>query len=1487
VDIALDLVGVAPFTVSWEIEDLETNTITPQAALVGINDGYLLNVCPANTSIIRITGVSDSFNPVCTNTAVTGFEIEVDELSTASLQQDVSICEGSSGEIGIVFSNPTAGPWEISMSDNLGNTYNLPAITPADLNQGVYYYTITPQGPLTLEITAFTDGSLPCTAFSGEVFVLIEPVPFATIAQDAVLCPGSTVGLTVGLPAGGSFDVVYNDGVNDFTLAGISDGFVFDVEPLANTTYTLVSVTELDGALNCTSSVIDESATISVVDAPLPSAIDTLCDDTGENFQVVFELNGGDPLTYSVTALGAGQGSLSAAPPYVYTSAVIPSGSTVSFEIEDGNPCTPYILEMDVIECPVLTDAGTMDNSLIEVCNGEAAIAVWNNDGFLDGNDELMYVLHDSPGASLGLVYEIDCNDAGFNDGDTPLDFGNGIGEIAFGVTYYISAVAGNDDGTNDCVNLNHPDISVAPGTPVVFYQTPSAFLSGGGVICEGETAQLQVDFTGIGPWDFEVALAGVGQGVISTNTNPFVFEVENPGVYTLVSLQNAICSGLYNGQANLLVNPLPTATILSGGEICEGDDFNLEIALTGTAPWEIQLAYDDGNTELTELLNAVASPFFHPVAEEGLYFIVQVIDGNNCNNQVEGTSVELLVNGLPEAVMLNNDVETCDNEGIDLSFELIGEAPWLIEYSINGIIQDAVEIAQSPFTLFTDIPGTYVLESVSDGNNCFGSVTGSFEYTSTPSPVANAGPDLQVCSGIDVLIGTPALPGLVYSWVDPQDNLNTINQAQAVFTAINNGVNSVAYTVTLTVSDGLCSDTSSVSINVLNSPPANAGPDIQTCLNEPVQLNASGGVACVWEANPALDDSSVCNPTANPLVNTEFVVEVEGANGCFKSDTVLVEVGDPIVLQALAYSTEVCFNTCDGIIDLQAQGGFGNYSFEWTFPDGTTAFGSEINDLCSGDYLVTVTDINGCSSSDAFFIAELPEYDFQQVSATAAVCFGESNGIIEVVSSEAISFAIDNGPALAPNIPDGYLFAGLGEGTYTISAVNDIGCVATDQIQIDEYSQINLFPSFDEQQACFQEEITFSAFANGGGGIFTYFWIDENNALLGNGTTLELIMEAPTVITVYAEDQNGCLSDEYEMEVFFGSPITADIFPDPDAVTSICEGDQITISANLGGGLGFIAPQWVSLSSGQIISNQSSFTISPDEDDFYVLTAVDGCSQPLVDTVQVVVMETPAVEIGFDVISGCAPLQVQLVNLTNELLVDQCLWDFGDGNVLAACIDTISYLYVNPGTYTVSLTVTSSQGCISSSDMQADIVVHAYPLADFTWEPNPPSNLENIVQIVNQSTGASNYLWDFGNLGQSGLPNPLVELPAVDYGVFPACLTAISPYGCIDTICREIVLEGEFLLWVPNAFTPDGDGRNEVFQPIVAGANPNEYSFRIFDRWGQLVFETTKLDEPWSGNFSGGSYYVQNDVYVWQIICEELISGNRREFTGHVTIIR
>jgi gliding motility-associated-like protein len=216
-----------------------------------------------------------------------------------------------------------------------------------------------------------------------------------------------------------------------------------------------------------------------------------------------------------------------------------------------------------------------------------------------------------------------------------------------------------------------------------------------------------------------------------------------------------------------------------------------------------------------------------------------------------------------------------------------------------------------------------------------------------------------------------------------------------------------------------------------------------------------------------------------------------------------------------------------------------------------------------------------------------------------------------------------------------------------------------------------------------------------------------------------------------------------------------------------------------------------------------------------------------------------------------------------------------------------VNYVYSSPGSYEVALTITSNQGCSATGTLAQDIEVYPYPDANFTWEPLPPNILENEIQFINQTSLGSTFEWDFGILGSSNLPNPTITLPLVDQGFYPVCLVATSIYGCTDTICNIVDIESILLLYVPTAFTPDGDGINDVFYPVVSGISRDDYTFRIFDRWGNLVFESNDIDEPWLGNYDGGEHYVQNDVFVWQMKCKLLESGDNKEYFGRVTLVR
>ncbi|MCW8913770.1 MAG: gliding motility-associated C-terminal domain-containing protein, partial [Flavobacteriales bacterium] len=207
--------------------------------------------------------------------------------------------------------------------------------------------------------------------------------------------------------------------------------------------------------------------------------------------------------------------------------------------------------------------------------------------------------------------------------------------------------------------------------------------------------------------------------------------------------------------------------------------------------------------------------------------------------------------------------------------------------------------------------------------------------------------------------------------------------------------------------------------------------------------------------------------------------------------------------------------------------------------------------------------------------------------------------------------------------------------------------------------------------------------------------------------------------------------------------------------------------------------------------------------------------------------------------------------------------------------------------TYDVTLTITSSVaagGCTNSTTYPNYITIHQNPTADFYMKDNPANMLNPIVSFHDQSYfNIVGWAWDIGGLDSSYIQNPTYEFP-VDTGHYPITLTVIDDNGCIGTITKILEVEGEFGIYVPNAFTPDFDFLNEGFGPKGFGISEINYSFFVFDRWGEIIFESHTLFEEWNGTYKGN--FVQNGVYVWKLEFQD-INGKKHSRIGHVNVIR
>ena len=256
---------------------------------------------------------------------------------------------------------------------------------------------------------------------------------------------------------------------------------------------------------------------------------------------------------------------------------------------------------------------------------------------------------------------------------------------------------------------------------------------------------------------------------------------------------------------------------------------------------------------------------------------------------------------------------------------------------------------------------------------------------------------------------------------------------------------------------------------------------------------------------------------------------------------------------------------------------------------------------------------------------------------------------------------------------------------------------------------------------------------------------------------------------------------------------------------------------------------------------------------------------------------------------SGCYPLEVMFANLTDPAMTASCAWTFGDGGTSTDCDPT--YIYADPGVYDVSLTITSPEGCLGDTIFPQLITVFDHPTADFTFYPQPTDVFQTTVLFFDASSeDVVDWDWAFGQFGSLGSatgPSPGFIFPDMNPGEYPVTLIVTNIHGCTDTIAYTVVIDPYFSVFVPNSFTPDGDGVNDNFFPVLMDHDPKQFELTIFDRWGGKVFESTTYEKAWTGGYMNGGDPLPTGVYVWRLVTASIVNHNRKEYIGHVSLLK
>jgi gliding motility-associated-like protein len=986
--------------------------------------------------------------------------------------------------------------------------------------------------------------------------------------------------------------------------------------------------------------------------------------------------------------------------------------------------------------------------------------------------------------------------------------------------------------GPGACSATQDINITIQPSTNVT---------ATGATVCSGQNATLVANGQACGgnvtySWSPATYLSSTNSATVTavnpTQSQTYTVTVNGPGGQTAQTT------------VQLNVNPLPTITA-QNTVTCVGTAVNLTASGASTYTWT-----PGGSNGATFNVNPSSTTTY-------------TVSGTDINGCANTNTVTVTVNPLP--IITVNSPSICATQNASLSASGATSYTWS-----NGATGANINVSPSSTTVYT-VTGTT--------NGCSSTATTTVTVGQNIGIAVNSP---SVCAGQSATI--TASGATTYTW-STGSNANSITVTPGSTTV---------YTVSGTT--GLCSgvNTSTVTIHPL---PIITPTGSTICAGSSTTISANGAQSYTWTPS-GLSGSSV---NVSPAITTNYTVTGSDINGCVNADTVSVIV-NPIPT-VVATGGFICSGQTTSLTASGAQ------TYLWS--NGMTGGTISVSPSSTTIYTVTGTS-NNCSSSDTLQVTVGPNPVLtvnnpticagQQATITAsgASTYQWSNGSnnssinvnpgtntsytvigfiascsdtlvslvtvnpIPIVSLVSDTVCAGQTATLTASGANTYLWLGGvtsgGGNTATISPAvagsysvigSSLGCTDTASTQV----FVNPIPILSINNATICEGQTASLSVNGAN---SYLWQP-------GGNTQSSISVSPQNTTTYTVTgtSNGCSTT-------ITTTVTVNPIPQVTAVaTEVCSGSTSTITAS--GASSYI------FSPGANPVSPNSANASPTTTTTYTVQGMlNGCYNQT--TVTVVVNPIPAADFSGPQ-SGCVPQVVAFTDSSQGALFYQ--WQFGDGSVSSQ--QSPVHVYSQPGVYSVTLTVTSANGCTNTQIQNAIINVYPYPDANIVSDNYSASEMEPTIYFSDYSSGSASCYFTFGDgdtLQGCGFSHLGHTYPGA--GTYCGIMQTVTQYGCKDSanICVEITPEWTF--YVPNAFTPDANGTNDYFNG--KGTNIIEYEMMIFDRWGEMIFKTNSLDRGWDGRYKGN--VAQIDVYVYKIKLKDIFN-KKHEYHGTVSLIR
>jgi len=1039
-------------------------------------------------------------------------------------------------------------------------------------------------------------------------------------------------------------------------------------------------------------------------------------------------------------------------------------------------------------------------------------------------------------------------------------------------------------------LTISWPPCTADTTINVVVSPAPNPAFTVTSPVCEGTNSNIV--YTGGAPatdtytWNFSggTVASGSGQG-------PYQVNWSTGGNETVTLVVSAGSCSSPPSQQVVVVNPFPGLVAPPDTSVCTGGSVTLVASGANSYTWAPATGLNSTTTA-----TVIATP-----ATTTTYTVTG--SSSSCNGVAY---VQVAVNPVPTSTFTatspvcegqNSTITYTGNAGPGANYvwnfnggtatPAGGQGPLGVSWNVSGAQSISLQVFQSgcssPLTPGSVIVNPYPTSTFTAVSPvCTGQPGSTVVYTGNASPTANytwnfAGGTITTSAGSDTILCAWSLPGT--------KNLS------------------------LSVSENGCSSPPTVVPVLVNAIPTsdfNAFP-LFLCSGDTTTLTYTG-----TGTNNATYNWTFGGGSAAPGGTGRGPQQVSWSTGGVDTVTLTVSengcTGPPdtaiITNQVTPTSTfTVVTPVCVGSPTTATYTGNGATTdvYKWFYQGGTFAATANPDafsitwDTAGVKYVVLAVSSSGCSSSSIqqVDVLAIPTATF---TATSPLCAGFP-GTINYTGSSTMGAILTWGGDFNSGNPNPA--GGRGPinvswntaGVYNIILnVNDSGCIATpDTVPVTVYP-IPVSNAGVDVAYCSGSSQTLGTASTPG---YTYSWSPATGLSdpTSSNPTVSLTNTANSILTqnyVVTTTSNNCTSTD--AAVVTVNPVPAPLFTPP---APACLGNSFGFkvggtylpSATFAWNFGSFAVPPTSVADTQTVTYTSATTNA-------ITLTITQTSTNCVGTYtdSLTVFPIPQALVAPDTTHGCPNFEVCFLNNSVSVNPSVYYWTFGDG--ATAGDSAPCHLYVGPGVndsaqlFTVYFKITSAQGCSDSVTLDSVIKVIPLPVAAFTPSATTILQPASEIDFTNQSINSVTYLWNYSSvgvdnaiIGSSTNMNPVYNF--TQYGLYNVMLYAYNAYGCVDSTQGPITVLPPNNFFIPNAFTPNGDGRNDEFYPFMQeGATLR--SFKVFDRWGEKVHDGLY---PWDGTYEGKPS--PEGVYVYEATIHLDTDPGELLRKGSVTLIR